>query len=290
MSRSSLRPLPCVTAVLSLSGWTFRSNRDRPQTRGAWASDPVLAGELAEWALGWVTSGELVTGSEVFLRASGVAMKVDARSAPALLRSAFGRARADAEVGAYAGVSEGRRVRFDTAGRVIVESRSTSRGWEEVVAELTEVVRANAARVDYAFIRQAWMFSLGLFDVSNRMPPRLPHHSDGTAPTRQLRETPGPRRVLRARRPCDPAAHRQPPGASCRPDSLGPRRDDARPPPRLRTPPGELVRRSGGWPGAGRARPPRPSPPDPAGDTLMSCISRPAACAGSGPGPLGLSG
>ena len=183
MRRSSLRPLPCVTAVLGLSGWTFRSNRDRPQTRGAWASDPVLAGELADWALGWVTSGELVTGSEVFLCASGVAMKVDARSAQDLLSSALGRARADAEIGAYAGVSEGRRIRFDTAGRLIVESRSTSRGWEEVVAELTDLVRANAARVDYAFIRQAWMFSLGLFDVSNRMPPRLPHHPGGTAPT-----------------------------------------------------------------------------------------------------------
>ena len=177
-------PLTCFTAVLSLRGWTLRPGRDRPQSRGAWATDPAIAAELVDWAVDWTH----LSNGATYLKTPVTSMRVEPASAASLLTASLGSARAMADVGTYRGVNEARRVNFEFAGRLILEIRSTSRTWQDIVAELGEQVRARADVIDYALIRQGWVFAGDFEGVVNRMPPKQPHRPNSTAVAAQFRE------------------------------------------------------------------------------------------------------
>ena len=168
----------CISAVLSLRGWTMRPDSDRQATRGVWATDATLASELATWATRWTH----LDGGDLFVGARHVSMRVSPDAAVGLLTPAFGSSSAQADVGTFVGLDEARRVRFEFAGRLILEIRSAARTWQDVLEEMTSTVTAYAARVDYALVRQATMFALAIDGVTNRPPVRQPHRPGATAP------------------------------------------------------------------------------------------------------------
>ena len=168
----------CISAVLSLRGWSMRTDSDWQATRGAWATDAAVAAELATWATRWTH----LDGGDLFLGARHVSMRVPPEAAASLLATALGSSLACCDLGAFAGLEEGRRVRFEYAGRLILEIRSAGRSWRDVVEELTSTLRDFADRVDFALVRQATMFALAIDGVTNRLPVRQPHRPNATAP------------------------------------------------------------------------------------------------------------